>query len=246
MLRLLTEMMKLPVTLFVTGMEVFVQAMREYQRVAGQALDAAVEQAGADAQRPADPAAEAGNLPTDGTRCARQMQTTRPHDSQEKESSAMIDDRALGSEDLKTIRYRIIFTKRNHETTLKEDEATVNYVTDQGSLGGRYISDFWAAATLGGEHEARQRLIRAGYYDIRDAAAPAVPIPPDVLQRNPPPRWTIKDEDKKFITFKADLLDQLPRQKAEYDRERNEELRRIAAIPEEMRKLRDLLDDRLP
>jgi hypothetical protein len=162
----------------------------------------------------------------------------------------MVDDKALGSEDLKTVRYRIIFTKRNHETTLKEDEATVNYATDQGSLGGRYISDFWTAAGLGDEPKALKRLYDVSYRAAKHTQDPrkgheiTLAEAEAAVRPNNPVRvgWTIPDEDKKYIAFKADLLDQLPRQKGEYDRERNEELRKIQ---EEMGKLRKIIDDRL-
>jgi hypothetical protein len=51
MLRLMTEMMKLPITLFVSGMEVFVRAMREYQHIVGRALETTAENIGSDAAR---------------------------------------------------------------------------------------------------------------------------------------------------------------------------------------------------
>ena len=63
----------------------------------------------------------------------------------EKENDTM-NDQALSSDDTKTVRYRIIFTKRNFETTLLERESTVNYATDPMSLSGRKIADFWAKA----------------------------------------------------------------------------------------------------
>ena len=241
MLRLLTEMMKLPVTLFVSGMEVLVRAMREYQHIANRALDTSLEQMRSDAKRPADMGTEAAQPPCSGTACASETSATAPHDPQQKESDAMMDERALGSEDTKTVRYRIIFTKRNHETTLKEDEATVNYATDPMSISGRYISDFWAAAAIGQERDALKRLFKAGYNEaLRTRVAPgkSKKITKEMAEdetKFPSLGWTIKDEDKKYIAFRAELLDQLPKQKGEYDREKADELRKI----------REILDDRL-
>jgi hypothetical protein len=241
MLRLMTEMMKLPVTLFVSGMEVFVRAMREFQHIANRTLDTSMEQMRSDAEWPADRGTEAAQLPNDGSGCASEKCMTAPHDPQPKESDAMMDERALGSEDTKTVRYRIIFTKRNHETTLKEDEATVNYATDPMSISGRYISDFWAAAAIGEERDALKRLFKAGYNEaVRTRVAPgkSKKITKDMAEdekKFPKLGWTITDEDKKYIAFRVDLLDQLPRQKGEYDREKADELRKI----------REILDDRL-
>jgi hypothetical protein len=242
MLRLMTEMMKLPVTLFVSGMEVLVRAMRECQDIANRALDTAVEQMRSDTTRPVDIGTEAAQPPCDGTGCTSEPSATAPHDQQQKESDAMMDEKALGSDDTKTVRYRIIFTKRHHETTLKEEEATVNYATDPMSISGRYISDFWAAAAVGGEREALKRLYKTGYLEAlrtRVAAGKSKKITKKMAEDEtnfPSLGWTIKDEDKKYIAFRADLLDQLPRQKGEYDREKADELRKI----------REILDERLP
>jgi|SRR5215469_11376804 len=228
MLRLMAEMMKLPVTLFVSGVEVFVRAMREYQQIAAQVLDATVEEIGTGDVRVGDSDAAATSA-------------TNAETQQGKENDAMIDDAALGSKDTKTVRYRIIFTKRHLETTLKEAEATVNYVTDQGSLGGRYISDFWAAAALGEEREALKRLYKTGYRGALRTRPPkgkSKRINKDMAEdeeKYPNLGWTLPEDDKRYIAFKADLLDQIPRQEGEYDRLRAEELGRI----------REILDDRL-
>ena len=154
----------------------------------------------------------------------------------------MIDDKALCSNDTKTVRYRIIFTKRHLETTLKEAEATVNYVTDQGSLGGRYISDFWAEAAVGGERNALKRLYEVGYRRaLRTRVAPGKSkrITKEMVEdemKFPKLGWTIEEDDKRYITFKAELLDQIPRQAGEYERERNEELREIRNALKDLKK----------
>jgi hypothetical protein len=231
MLRLMTEMMKLPVTLFVSGMEVLVRAMRECQQLANQVLDATVENFDSDAAPSPGGGEDASPPPYDGTQCVGETEATGPHDPQDKESDAMVDDKALGSEDLKTVRYRIIFTKRNHETTLKEAEATVNYATDPMSLSGRYISDFWAAAALGQERGALKRLYAADYHEaLRPGVAPPQKITKAEVEDEatyPKLPWTIPDDDKRYIAFRVELLDQLPRQKAEYDREKVDVLREI-------------------
>jgi hypothetical protein len=244
MLQLMAEMMKLPVSLFVSGMEVFVRAMREWQHAADQALDAAVKEVGAGAAGGGGAESGADPPPAPGTGCAAEMSATSAQDSKGKERDAMIDDRALGSDDLKTVRYRIIFTKRNHETTLKEDETTVNYATDPMSLSGRHIADFWASAAVKGEQKALERLYKARYYDVyhTEGNDKGLRIKIDVLKAAVEPKppaqavpvgWTIAEEDKKYIAFRADLLDQLPRQKGEYEREKAEELREIKRILDE-------------
>jgi hypothetical protein len=241
MLRLMTEMLKLPVALFVSGMEVFVRAMREYQQMANRALDTTADRIGNRAGREVDTGSATPFSPDDGTGDAgREANGTDDQNPKTKESDAMIDDKALSSKDTKTVRYRIIFTKRHLETTLKEAEATVNYVTDQGSLGGRYISDFWAAAALGEERDALKRLYKIGYRQaLRTRVAPGKRITKEMAddeQKFPKLGWTIEEDDKRYIAFKAELLDQLPRQEGEYERQRNEELREIRNALKDLKK----------
>jgi hypothetical protein len=133
----------------------------------------------------------------------------------------------LGGDTLKTVRYRIIFTNRNNETTLLEGEDTVNYATDAMSLSDRKIGDFFAAAATGNMNMPggpRDRLIAAGYTDLRDVANRFVPVP---AANFPPANWTLKEEDKKYVTIRLDVLDQLPKQDAEYDRQQVDVLKEI-------------------
>jgi len=235
----MAEILKLPIALFVSGMEVLARAIREYQEVANRSVDTTLETLGSGPLRPVDTGANASAsevMLSDGG----EISTGNNINPQEKENGAMINEQALGSEDLKTVRYRIIFTKRNHETTLKEAETTVNYATDPMSLSGRYISDFFTLAGLGKERDALKRLYAAGYHEAED---PTVDPHEKISKKKaedeqtyPKVAWTIKDEDKKYVAFRADLLDQLPRQKAEYDRQKVDELQKI----------RQILDDRLP
>jgi hypothetical protein len=246
MLRLMAEMMKVPIALLVSGMEVLARAMQEFQQIANRTVDTTTETIGSGPARPVDTGTDLP--PSDVMKSDGGMpSTTNTNNPQEKENVAMLNEQALSSDDLKTVRYRIIFTKRNHETTLKEAEATVNYSTDQGSLGGRYISDFWTTAGLAGEQVALKRLYDARYHSALHTLGPRkgkeVTSAEVNMSVSPPPGvapvhvgWTLPDEDKKYVTFKADLLDQIPRQKGEYDREKVDELQRI----------RKILDDRLP
>src|SRR5438094_17930 len=109
----------------------------------------------------------------------------------------------------------------------KSDAAAADERNDEAAGSAFRLRHGGARAGLGGEHGARDRLIEAGYRDIRDPTAPEVSINPKTLVENPPKQWTIKEEDKKYIAFRVDLLDQLPKQRAEYDREQVEVLKEI-------------------
>jgi len=54
----------------------------------------------------------------------------------------MMDDQDLSGDDLKTVRYRVLFTKRDLEAELDRGEQVINYPTSGGSLGALKISEF--------------------------------------------------------------------------------------------------------
>src|SRR5262245_29028388 len=138
MLRLMRRMFKLPMTVLVSSMDVLVMAVQGLQEVVDQGIDLMFPDAEA---RPATP-------PEGRTAAAGKAPETVGQDSSQKESHEMKDDYAntrdydLSGDNLKIVRYRIVFTKRDYETTLDQGEVVVNYSTNGGSLGGIKVSEF--------------------------------------------------------------------------------------------------------
>lgn len=109
----------------------------------------------------------------------------------------------LGGDDLKVVRYRIIFTKRDYEATLYEGEETVSYPTDGGSYGGLKVAQFFRRVSL---HQISrpQKWIDANY-------------PPNTTSNTD---WEIPDEDQRYVTFLYEVLGRIEREEAEYDKQK--------------------------
>lgn len=120
-------------------------------------------------------------------------------------------DQDLGGDDVKLVRYKILFVKREYEAVLHEDETLVTYDTRGGDFGGLRIGDFM-------EQAARDEIKRP------KAWPDGYPPPP----KKPIPGWKIPEEDHKHVRFYFEVLDRFPREKAEYDREQVRVLRDIS------------------
>src|SRR5258706_7241249 len=142
MMRFFGQMMKLPIAALVSSIEMLAKAMREIQKSLESNIDVV-----------SDGLAQTLNDMSDGTGVARAASMDRSgrisgdgadttQQNIDKEEKDM-GDQDLGGDDLKVVRYRIIFTKRDYEAVLyKADEEIVDYPTDGGSFGGLKVADF--------------------------------------------------------------------------------------------------------
>jgi hypothetical protein len=127
MRRLFNELVKLPMSAFVRTMEVFVKALKDFQSISDQSIDAIVGLAVADRWN-------AGAL---STGAATFTSSTNP-----QEVRRMVDQ-DLSGDDLKYVSYTILFTKRDLEATFEEEQQDiVSYSTDGGSYGALKIAKF--------------------------------------------------------------------------------------------------------
>lgn len=120
-------------------------------------------------------------------------------------------DQDLGSDELKVVRYRIIFRKRDYETELHSGEAIVNYPTDGGSFGALRIVDFFERVAAGNVR-LPLKWKQLGY-------------PPGA----PETGWKIPVDDRRYIGFQYEVIRHEERQEKEYDREQVKVLRDIAS-----------------
>ena len=120
-------------------------------------------------------------------------------------------DQDLSGEDLKVVRYRIIFTKRDYEATLERaDEEVVDYPTDGGSLGGLKVAHF-----MGRVKDGKVKL-------------PAEWKGKNYPVKNPPRTgWTIPPEDERYITFLYEVIRRVEREEAAYEKDEVKVLRQI-------------------
>jgi hypothetical protein len=203
MLRLIGQMLTAPLAVLVYSMGMLVRTVQGVQRLANQTLDGLTTGPAAP-PGPDPPAARTGR----GPEAARAPAWTAvgpvsPCGSMAKEDRQM-KDQDLGGDDLKLVRYKIIFTKRDQERVLKEDEELVAYKTTVADFGGQKVGQFLSEA--------------------KDVAA----------GKPPPPSWKvgadfkIKKGDERFVKIFVEVLDHYPKEDAEYDKQTVEALRDIS------------------
>jgi hypothetical protein len=125
-----------------------------------------------------------------------------------------MDDQDLGGDDLKYVRYAIVFTKRDFEATLEENsQELVNYSTNGGSFGGLKIAKFF------------QKLNDPARGVTRPQVWVETNYPPEVTDEQ---HWIIPAEDEKYVTFLYAVERRLPRQDGDYDRRKVTVLREIS------------------
>lgn len=235
---ILAYMLKLPVGVCVTCMELMLKGMREFQGIFDEAADNLVAEA---TRRPAEgPLTEAT---TEASHSWDEVpgwdQTQRTLDfehpmriethSREKEKPAMTDQ-DLGGDDAKNVSYWITFIKPDLVATLQEMETeTIDYPTDAGSYGGLKIGEFLqrlaqrpaipAQRGVKFPTEWKNKSLPKGY-DVWPPLLPPPAPPPQRLLDIPP-------ADRKYIKFNYKVNWRQPVPEAEREKEKVEVLREI-------------------
>src|SRR5262249_25644588 len=118
----------------------------------------------------------------------------------------------LSGDDLKVVRYRVLFTKPDLEVTFKEEQELINYPTNGGSLGGLKVGQFMGEL---GRHEGNRP---PKWKKVGDDYPPGARGDRD---------WSIPLEDQRYIEFQYEVIRREPKQDPYYDRDRNRDLRQI-------------------
>jgi hypothetical protein len=209
MMKFFGQMMKLPMAALVSSMEMLAKTMREIQKSFESNIDVVSTGLGQTLNDMADGTGVAraastdgsGNLSGDGADTTQQII--------DKEANDM-GDQDLGGEDLKVVRYRIIFTKRDFEAVLDgAEEEIVDYPTDGGSFGGLKVAEFMGKLTAG-----------------------AVDLPVEWRgKKDYPPKkegkWRIPRDDRRYIKFVYEVIRTIEREEPAYEKDEVKVLRQI-------------------
>jgi hypothetical protein len=224
---LLTEMMMLPVTALLYGMELLVQAMQGTQRVTQQGVDA---MAGAPTRRGfevrQDPdlrgAGQAGQRDTGGNdggpepRPAQKetatMDTNMGYDSRR--------DRDLRDDTLKLVRYKILFVKRDYEVAFPEEEELVHDNMDGTSFAAWKVAEFIQRMHGEGLRQPPRWQSR-GYPVAGDAPTAGEFFQGDGRIKSLP------EEDKKYLRVYYEVLERYPREKFRHEEQQIRVLEQI-------------------
>lgn len=229
MLQFIGRMMKFPLEAFVYSMEMFVRTVRDIQQLAFQDIDALVNEvaqpltAAPGDERPVT-SERTNAVPRDFTSEAPKGtdgEIAIPTYHPEEKGKMAERDKDLGGDDLKLVRYKILFVKRDLEYAFSEQEALV--YENMNATG----FTAWKTAEFIQQLAKRNTQVpgkwqQAGYDyppnkpEYRDG---------DILLGLP-------DEDKKYLRVYYEVLEHYPREPLEYE---DQQLRVLREIRDKMK-----------
>jgi hypothetical protein len=230
MLQLFSQMLKLPVRIFVYSMEMFVKTMQGLQEMAYESIDMMADgvahvpgdtldsrsglthetTASGSTQTPGDALGGEGGLThettglmTSGTIGDRVITTHKERQIMDKD---MHDDM------LKLVRYKVLFVRREYELAFREKEDLVSDNMDGSAFTAWKTAEF-----------------------IQELGREELPVPPKWRVKNYPPAEFVKDgkliglpdEDKKYLRVYYEVLERYPREEFKYEEQQIRVLEQI-------------------
>jgi hypothetical protein len=197
MMRILLETLKLPLTAFMYSMEMLVSTMQGLQKIADQGIDVVIRGA---APTSTDKPESESDPKNDETISMAEPAIGISAQTTPKEETKMseIDDKDLSGDDLKLVRYKILFIKRDHEHAFPEREDLVSADIDETGFTAWKIAEFI------------QRLIE-------------IPVPDKWRKKGYPSGNAGKhidrlpEDDKQYLRVFYQVLDRFPREEANYE-----------------------------
>jgi hypothetical protein len=231
MIRLLFQMLRMPVVLVVTSFEAISKAFQELQQSFDQGVGAMLfggaASAGSRSGSTSDPSVALTNEDSSSAHAIVQ-ESSQPHNRKETAmpsqwlGSCDSTDPAiadLSGNDIKTVRWRIIFTKPDLVHSFEDRTDVVDYSTNGTSLAGIHVSEF--NADVAARRYERPRKWRENNYPTGIDFPGGLQTPPDDWN------WRFPVEDRRYIEFQYEVLRREPKQDPYYDRDRNRDLRQI-------------------
>jgi len=216
MMRLLTQMLKLPVAAFVYSVEMLFKTMQEMQRMADQGIDALVDGIAPARAGPghahsqvSDAAMSFGDVAPGGA--AATNHTTH-------EETSDMTDVDLRGDAVKLVRYFIVFNRRDYEAYLGDDTEVITYSTNEGDYQGSKKAEFLAQiAEESAEIPDKWRKKNYPPEEFRD--------PHDKTRFIGLPRQDIEE----FLKVKVELVHRYERHEAEYEKDQADALEKLAS-----------------
>jgi hypothetical protein len=134
----------------------------------------------------------------------------------------------LSGDDLKVVRWRIIFTRPDLEASFEERTEIVAYSTNGGSLGGIKVAEFIGKVER--KEFERPRKWRDNEYPPTSNFPGGDQTPKDEKY------WSFPDEDLRYIEFQYEVIRREAKQDPNHGSDRTKDLRDIRAAIEKMAK----------
>jgi hypothetical protein len=238
MMKVLNQMLKLPITALVYSMEMLAKTLQGLQKIADRGIDAALSgtvQApggGLDGSDRTNGATASGSpqipgSPLGGRSDPRGDKPTSVTDGTVEEGAAKnfqeennMPDTHLSDDMLKLVRYKILFVKRDYEVAFPEaEELVADNLTDTGYTAWKiaeFIQDLDHTAVptgkWGGGKDENTKPKYPKYAQHKDG------------------RWVIEkldEDDKKYLRVFFEVLDRYPREKFRHEERQIEVLEEI-------------------
>jgi hypothetical protein len=232
LVRLFGQMMMLPFTVFVYGMDVFVKTVQGMQRTTDEGMDVvlggaarAPRESGATTQTPGEAPGGQGetesSLAISSTDCVVEGDAqTNPKETKNMNDTDLSDDKVL-----KLVRYKIIFIKRDYEVAFPEVEELVSdSLTDTGYTAWK-IAEF--IQRLNETPVPKKKW--GGGTDSKEKPKypPAAKFDPNAGKNG---EWVIQslpEDDKKYLRVYFEVLDRYDREHFKYEERQIEVLEDI-------------------
>lgn len=197
----LMQVLYLPVTLFMSSIDMLGKILGGAQRAAATATGRGQSGGFSAAAVPGTSTTVSTGPVTNVSSQARVGLTGNTNGNQTNKENYMSIDQDLSGDDIKTVVYSIFFTKRDLEAPLKGlTEDVVNYSTNAASYGGLMISKF-----SGNDSFKRPQRWKDAKYPEPDS--------PDELRVS-----DIPDEDQRYITIDFKVVNRFAKGDADYQK----------------------------
>ena len=207
MFELLGQMVRIPVALMNWSAQLMMQTVRGLQP----SLAASMPPGGAPWQPPPGGASMQRSVLEPPAAPPPPAAPTSGAPANFRPEETMMSDQDLSGNDLKYVRFSILFTKRNLEASLQQDrENLLDYSTDGASFAALKIGEFMGRVAAG--KVPRPEIWKENDYPTADS---------------PELGWVLPSEDLRYITLIYEVERRLPLQDAYYARDQVKALQGI-------------------
>jgi hypothetical protein len=207
MLQFFGQLMKLPMEALVYSMEMFVKTMRGLQHMASQGIDMVADGVVQPLVNALGAQSDACPEVTDGA--SRESAAVAQPITQKEEWK--MADRDLRDDQLKLVRYKVLFVKRDLEYAFREQEELVHENIDAADYTGWKIAEF-----IQNLHNLE---IPSKWQDKK--------YPRDVQGEPDPKIYSLPEDDKKYLRVYYEVLDRYTRERFRYEERQIEVLEDI-------------------
>lgn len=213
MIQLFGQMLKLPVSIFVSGMGILVRSMQDVQRTFDRGIDDMVRELVGDPEAGSDAARRSPIEAVADESAPGKLDATLPSPVEDQEMYDAGCDPDLSGDDVKNISYWITFLKPDYEASLQDRrDKTIDYATTAQSFASERFGEFLDRLhSVGIEVPSDWKDLPSADYLV-NAAGRLIEIP---------------QRDRRYIDVTIQENWRRPKQAAEYDKEQVDVLKQI-------------------